>query len=507
MTQATVDNRPAFGKIRSYLWPIYNYELKKLLPMLFMFFFISFNYSILRNLKDAFVINAAGSPGAEILPFLKFWFVIPGAVLFMIIFAKLSNKFEQEKLFYVTISPFIIFFALFWLVLYPAKEMLHMPNLKISFIPDGMTATIRIWTFSLFYTLAELWGSVVLGLLFWAFANATTKISEAKRFYALFGIGANGALIAAGYLTSLFSSLGSTPQANVDPMQVTLNYIIPTYLVSSLLIIAIYRWINKNVLTDPRFYDPTQVKKKKSKPKMSLKESFLFLVKSKYLMYIAILVIAYGISINLIEVIWKDKLKLFIQQSYPIELARNQYLAFMGKYSMATGITTIFLMLFVSSNLLRKLGWTFTALVTPVMILITGAIFFMLVIFNNVFDPMIIKFGGTALFIAVIVGTIQNVLSKGAKYSMFDPTKEMSYIPLDEESKIKGKAAIDVVGSRLGKAGGSVILQLLLPLGGGILSGITPYLAIVVFFVVGIWTISTYKLGKEFAEKSKGLGI
>ena len=72
-----------FGKLRTFFWPIHNYELKKIIPMLLMFFFISFNYSLLRNLKDALVINAAGSPGAQIIPYLKFWGVIPCAILFL----------------------------------------------------------------------------------------------------------------------------------------------------------------------------------------------------------------------------------------------------------------------------------------------------------------------------------------------------------------------------------------------------------------------------------------
>ena len=56
---------------------------------------------------------------------------------------------------------------------------------------------------------------------------------------------------------------------------------------------AVYWWINKEVLTDSRFFDPNEIKKaKKEKPKMSLKESFIFLGKSPYILCLAILVIA-----------------------------------------------------------------------------------------------------------------------------------------------------------------------------------------------------------------------
>ncbi len=41
-------------------------------------------------------------------------------------------------------------------------------------------------------------GSVVLSLLFWGFANQITRVTEAKRFYSLFGLGANIALLVSG---------------------------------------------------------------------------------------------------------------------------------------------------------------------------------------------------------------------------------------------------------------------------------------------------------------------
>jgi ATP/ADP translocase len=63
------------------------------------------------------------------------------------------------------------------------------------------------------------------------------------------------------------------------------------------------------------------------------------------------------------------------------------------------------------------------------------------------------------------------VFSKGAKFSMFKPAEEMVYIGLDEESRTKGKAAIDVVGAQTGKSLGSVLQQALLLATGGVMAG------------------------------------
>jgi AAA family ATP:ADP antiporter len=485
-----------FGKWRSFFWPIHHHELKKLLPMFLLFFFISLVYSVLRNTKDALLITAPGS-GAEAIPFLKVGGVVPAAIIFMLIYAKLSNLLSKEKLFYTTILPFLIFFLLFATVLYPAKEMLHPTELadKLEMaLPSGfsgLVATIRNWTYSLFYIFAELWGSFILSLLFWGFANDITKVTEAKRFYALFGLGANLALMVAGPAAKFITRLQEKSELLGDPWQTPLNYLMGLSIVSGIIIMLIYRWINKNVLTDPRFYDPTeQTRLKKQKPKMSLKESFKFLTHSPYILCIAILVLAYNISINLLEVTWKSQLKLL----YP---NKSQYLDFMGTYSTILGATTILMMLFVSSNVLRRFGWAITAYITPVVLFITGIGFFTFIIFKEPLSPLVISIG-SPLFVAVIFGTIQNIMSKAAKYSLFDPTKEMAYIPLDQESKVKGKAAIDTVGARIGKAGGSGI-QLGLITVFGSLSAVTPHIAIIMLFIIGTWLWSIKELNnKEF---------
>jgi AAA family ATP:ADP antiporter len=490
--------KPEFGKWRSFFWPVHNFELKKLLPMFFLFFFINFNYTILRDTKDALIVTAPQS-GAEAIPFLKVWGVLPFAVLFMIVYSKLSNILSKPKLFYTTITGFITFFAIFALVLYPNKDILHptaTADALAEILPQGFSGFIAIfrnWTYALFYIMSELWGSAAISLLFWGFANDITKVSESKRFYAMFGLGANLAMLFSGPAIIYFSNIRDRLPVGVDAWAVSLNYMLTLVILSGLIIMGIYRWIDKNVLTDPKFYDVSEVKKpKKDKPKMSLKDSFLYLAKSRYIACLAILVIGYGIAINLVEVTWKGQLKL----QYPNP---NEYSAFMGKFSIYTGAVTILMMLFVGGNVIRRFGWTFASLVTPVVLLITGAGFFGFVIFRDSLAGFISMLGTTPLMLAVIFGTAQNIMSKSSKYSLFDPTKEMAYIPLDQEAKVKGKAAIDVVGARFGKSGGSLVQQGLV-VACGSLAAITPYVAGILFVIIFSWIVAAKSLGKQFAK-------
>lgn len=75
-------------------------------------------------------------------------------------------------------------------------------------------------------------------------------------------------------------------------------------------------------------------------------------------------VVAYGISINLVEVTWKSKIKA----QFPNP---NDYSSFMGDFSTATGAVT-FTMMILSRYIFRYFGWGTAALITPTVLLITG---------------------------------------------------------------------------------------------------------------------------------------
>ncbi|WP_330926463.1 NTP/NDP exchange transporter [Candidatus Sororendozoicomonas aggregata] len=493
-----MSNNTEFGKWRSRLWPVHGYELKKVIPMVLIFFLVLFNYQILRDIKDALVVTSAGS-GAEVIPFLKFWGVLPGAVLFVMLYMQMSNRLSKQNLFYCSVLPFTFFFAIFPFI-YAFREVLHPTDLadKLqAMLPQGfmgLIAIFRNWTCSLFYIMSELWGSVALSLLFWGFANDTNKISESKRFYPLFGLLGNLSLPAAGAIIIFFGQSCSDASSDVDRWQSTLNFLMLAVVLGSIMIMIIYGWMHRYVFTDSRFINTEPGKKKKVRPQMGMWESLKYLASSKYLCLLSILIVGYGFSINLIEVTWKNQLKL----QYPDP---SSYLEFMGLFTSVTGIAAIFMMLFVGGNIIRRFGWTVGALFTPVVLLFTGACFFICVLGGDFVNGLVVTLGTTPLMLAVIFGMAQNVMSKSSKYSLFDPTKEMAYIPLDEEQKVKGKAALDVVGARMGKSGGSLVQQGLI-ITFGTISAITPYLGAILLVVILVWGYAAFSLGHRFKEKA-----
>ena len=173
----------------------------------------------------------------------------------------------------------------------------------------------------------------------------------------------------------------------------------------------------------------------------------------------------------------------------------------MGNYLTWVGIGTALSML-IGVNVLKKFSWFVGAILTPLMLGSTGIIFLVVFIFRDSIEPLFSTFGISALMIAVIFGTIQNVLSKAVKYSLFDPTKEMAYIPLDDELKTKGKAAVDVVGARLGKSGGAAIQFLLISSTGLAINDLAGAFFAIFTVIIFAWIYGVRELGLEF-EKVK----
>lgn len=493
------DSYPPFTGLKKIIWPVYQSELKKLLPMLLIFFLISFDYNVLRTMKDALVVTAKSS-GAEVIPFIKVWVMFPGAILMTFLFTRLTNRFSRETVIYSILGLFLAYFFVFTFFVYPSRESLHAHDLA-DYLQEtlpagfkGFISMIRYWSFTSFYAMSELWSNIIVFLLFWGFANQITRVGEAKRFYGLFGIGANLSGVAAGGASMYFCVQEYNPNFPLghDAWEQSMIMLISLVLISGILAIALFRWMNVRVLSDPQYYDPKDaLGDGKIKGKMSMRQNFRYLFKSDYLMSIALIVICYNLVINLVEVVWKHEVRALYPHPQDYNLYMNQITTVIGVIATLTSI-------FVAGNSIRKFGWTFTALLTPVILFVTSIGFFVFFFFKGeLADFSFALLGASPLAVAVFFGSLQNIMSRAAKYTVYDATQQMAFVPLDIESKTKGKAAIDGICSRLGKSGGSVIHQSLLVTFSTITAS-APYVAGFLFGSIAIWTSATLWLGKRF---------
>ena len=196
-------------------------------------------------------------------------------------------------------------------------------------------------------------------------------------------------------------------------------------------------------------------------------------------------------AINLIEVVWKEKIKELYANP-------NDYNVYMGEVMTWMGVIATVVSIFITGNVIRKFSWTSSAIIAPAITLLTGTAFFLFVLFGDSWLSWVAAIAGySPLMLTILLGTVHNCMTRASKYTLFDATKEIAFVPLSTESKLKGKASIDGVGSRLGKSGGAVIHQGLFLLFSTV-SASAPYIAILFIGVVVLWIFAVNSLGRQF---------
>ncbi len=486
-----------------WLWPIHRRELSIFLPMALMMFCFLFNFSTLRAIKDSLVVPGIG---AEVISFLKFWLVLPSAIGFTFLYAGLTNIFNSRIVFEIILFGFIIFFTIFGFVFYPNEDLYH-PSIEFieyySSLHPHFKWFIKIfgkWSYALMYIVVELWSSIVVNLLFWQLANQITSTELAKRFYPIFGMVGSFGLILSGTEIKYFSNMNNLPNglinyiAKTSPYQgneAILKLTLLTVIFSCLVTLILHRYIHKK-LSYTNNTNPKPISNKAEvKTKLSIRQSAELIFSSRYLLKIVTLVVCYGLIINIIEGPWKKKIKEYFP-TFP------EYLGFLGDFNIAMGIASVIFVI-IGSNILRYTSWRVAAMITPITVLITGSIFFVFSIWENSLRTIVLF---SPVYGAIIVGAAQNVISKASKYSLFDSTKEMAYIPLNEELKTKGKAAVEIIGTKLGKSLGAILQSLIFIIFPETdFNNVLDILFVIFGAVTIIWIIDINALAKSYYSK------
>lgn len=455
--------------------PIEPGEWRLFLLMLATATSINVIFGMLRSSKEALVVTACAR-GAEIVPYLFCWGVLPASLLMTWGLARAMRRLPLAPLFLTVTWFFLLFFLLFALLLYPNVDSLHATGLAW---PLGLGLVCQQWAFSLYYVMAELWKVAILTVLFWAFVNRHTSLSQAKRLYAPLMVGGSLGALLSGPLTLICSSSWSYRRFPLASEMWGHSLALQTgvILLLGLFLTAAFLGMRRHLTPIAEGVDP-------SLRKISLLSSLRAILRSRILGTLTFILFADYIAYGLGQVIFLD----VIHEARPDPTAYCHYL---GALTLWTGVAIGIAALFLSPHILQRFSWTVSALVTPLLLFATLGLFFLL------------RWMEAPLPFVLAFGSLQFVLCRAAKYTLLDSAKEIALIPLPRKEQLEGKLIIDGITARTGRAASSAIQIGLIALCGS-LGNSLGLSAVVAMLFTGVWMAATRLAGREFARVAEG---
>jgi len=507
-----------FGKYRGFFWPIYNFELAKLLPMCMLFFCSLYVYVGQRDIKDSMLVGGPRDDGFLMGNVANSWTkllgVLPFALISSSVVLKLLQKYELVFVSYIMILGFTGYFLINAFFIYPYREKLHIgalinwfgkiENKTAQEYALGILGILAWWPTSLHYIASELWGTITLSFCCWGYINLITKKKDASRWYPCIALPAQFAQFLAGKTVDSMFAGAKSKLWTYESALIWLNF---TNLLFGLLFCACFWWLKNFVLTWPRFNSALNAPKKKKKIGTCAALKFAFT--NPHALCICGLVFFYGMVNAIQEITYKD---LFSAQ---YDFDKASMAAFKAKETMYVAGATAISMLFIGSNMLKLFGWLTTAWGLPVVMAAVGIPFYICTMSVAVakesinWEKGVIGETGTdtkAAWGIVWLGFALIVLVKSLKYSLFDPTKEMAYLPLSKNEKNNAKAVVDIIGARGGKSFGSLFNVIVASSLGGV-KGYENRFVIAAFVIcmigLGMWFVAAFFLDRHIKNRER----
>jgi HEAT repeat protein/CRP-like cAMP-binding protein len=278
----------------------------------------------------------------------------------------------------------------------------------------GTSAT---WVSVAFYVMAQLLG-VLLISQFWTVANLVYDPRQAKRLFGFIGGGAPLGGIAGSALAAMATQIGST------------NLLLP-----SAGIMVLCAGVVGYISSRERLQAGT-VGSAKDEKGVSLTEAFSLLKQSNHLQIIALVISFASIGAAIIE----QQLNLAAAAAKGAQ-ATDSITTFLAQVALWTSTIGFIIQVWLTSKIHRYLGIGFALLVLP------------------------ISMGSTAVVMllnaALWAPGLARVIDQSLRYTVDKTTREILFLPLPADIKLKAKSFVDVTVDRSAKAASALLLLVL----------------------------------------------
>ncbi|KRH93577.1 ATP:ADP Antiporter (AAA) Family [Pseudoloma neurophilia] len=464
----------AIGRKTFNIWNVAPRECPKLLLMSTQFFLISYVYAILRELKDAFTLKRQLAASIQVM---KLWFVPPVSIVASLTVAKLLSYASNRKILMGALCLYAAYFLFYGFIILPYQDKIepsvhrvgdvfHDSKMKFRGIESlaAVIVTFTCYTSTVHFIMSEVWGSAVLSLLFLSFVNDVCPFKQFIRFIRILYISSNLALIFS-FLTIKGFEFYDEKLSFIGKGWLLIGMFV--FLSFVVLIVVLLGYIFKIKNFDAPLFI-VESEKKKKKVSVSFGEGIRLMFKSKLVLAICCMTLAYSIGTNMAETNYKsclDKIAKNERQS------TTQIAGFLAYQQVIVGVIVIILLCTPFARLIQIFGWTTMGLVPSVAAFFSFLAVFSLATINTGIDGRNMRFINAIflsfdisnektnnwLYSELYVGLVAASCFKITKYAAFDIAKEAISMRINRKYRARFKGIYDGVCGKLGKAGGSML--------------------------------------------------
>ncbi len=393
---------------------IYPGEAAKALLLFLNVFLLMFAYYIIKPVRDALILTGQS---AEV----KAYMGAAQALLLIFVvkaFSRVASRFPRHIL-------------IAWVTLF------FISNLVLFYFVDLLGAPVSVMGIIFFIWIGIY--NLLVPAQFWGFANDLYSEDEGKRLFPLIAYGATlGALVGSIVSKGLWKPLGAYKMMLVTAAFLGVCILLSIFIHKR----EIRRLGQKTGAADPEL----EARKKAQEQPLKAGGGFRLVFRSRYLLYIAIVIAIYNFVNVVGEYILSKVLLGVVPKAIPagvdaqtMERMKESYIGqYYSGYQFLTNLVAMIIALFLVSRIFRWVG-------------VAGALF--------IFPLMVLGgYGLITLGATLMVVKWVKIGENGTDYSLMNATKHALYLITSREEKYKAKAAIDTFFVRGGDFLGGLLI-------------------------------------------------